>query len=287
MESYLLGVYEKGMPGTLSLKEKLMETRVAGFDYMELSVDESDEKLARLDWSTKEIGDLVAAQLETGIPIKSICLSGHRRFPLGHPDASVRQKSLEIMRRAVSLSARLGVRIIQIAGYDVYYEPHTEATRQSFATNLALSTEMAAREGITLAFETMETEFLNTVEKAMYWVDSVDSPYLQVYPDSGNITNAALQYKTTVLDDLESGRGHISALHLKETKPGIYREVPYGQGHVDFAAISTKAFELGVRLFVGEFWHTGEKNWKDILNGNNQFLRKNLDNAAKQREAVK
>ncbi len=285
MEPYLLGVYEKGMPGTLSLKEKLAEARTAGFDYMELSVDESDEKLARLDWSKAEIGALLEAQLETDIPIKSICLSGHRRFPLGHPDGSVRQKSLDIMQKAVSLSARLGVRIIQIAGYDVYYEPSSETTRENFAKNLALSTRMAAREGITLAFETMETEFLNTVGKAMDWVHRIDSPYLQVYPDSGNITNAALQYKTSVLDDLETGRGHLSAVHLKETKPGIYREVPYGQGHVDFAALSIKAFKLGVRMFVGEFWHVGENNWKEVLKANNQFLRDNLDAAAKQREA--
>jgi len=285
MEAYLLGVYEKGMPGTLSLKEKLVEARTAGFDYMELSVDESDEKLARLDWSKDEIGSLLAVQLETGIPIKSICLSGHRRFPLGHPDVSVRQKSLEIMQKAVSLSARLGVRIIQIAGYDVYYEPSSESTRASFAKNLALSTRMAAREGITLAFETMETEFLNTVGKAMEWVKRMESPYLQVYPDSGNITNAALQYKTSVLDDLESGRGHLSAVHLKETKTGIYREVPYGQGHVDFAAIGSKSFELGVRMFVGEFWHVGEKDWKETLKGNNRFLREILDTAAKQGEA--
>ncbi|MFV0350744.1 MAG: TIM barrel protein, partial [Oscillospiraceae bacterium] len=130
--------------------------------------------------------------------------------------------------------------------------------------------------GVTLAFETMETPFMDTVGKAMEWVSKVNSPYLQVYPDIGNTTNASLVYKTDVLADLRSGTGHIYAVHLKETVPGVYREVPYGTGHVDFKGAVATALELGVRMFVGEFWYTGEEDWRGILKGNNAFLRANF-----------
>jgi predicted hexulose-6-phosphate isomerase len=277
VKPYQLGLYEKSMPGSLSLGEKLRETGVAGFDYMELSVDETGEKLARLDWSAAEINALRRAVDETGIPILSICLSGHRRFPLGDPDAAVRKQSLAIMEKAVLLAQRLGVRIIQLAGYDVYYKPSDENTRSLFEGNLAQAAAMAARTGIILAFETMETPFIDTVEKAMYWVKRIGSPYLQIYPDTGNITNAALSCGGNVTADLESGRGHLVALHLKESKPGVYREVPYGTGHVDFAGAAKTAWALGVRMYVGEFWHTGEANWREILQRNNRFLRDVLD----------
>jgi len=276
MERYLLGLYEKSMPGILTLPEKLEETRNAGFDYIEISIDETDEKLARLDWSDKEIRELCNAADLTGTPVKSICLSGHRRFPLGDPDPAVQKKSLEIMQKAVALASKLGVRIIQIAGYDVYYKPSSEETRAIFADNLARSVQMAAREGVMLAFETMETEFINTVAKAAEWVNRIDSPYLQIYPDIGNITNASVLYSTDVLEDLASGRGHLAAVHLKETKPGIFREVPYGTGHVDFPSAAAKAFQLGVNMFVGEFWYTGEDNWREILRSSNSFLRAGL-----------
>lgn len=279
MDQYLLGLYEKGMPGTLSLQEKLAETKAAGYDYMELSIDETDEKLVRLDWSDIEIHILRAAMEEIGIPIKSICLSGHRRFPLGDPDPAVQKESLEIMNKAIVLAAKLGVRIIQIAGYDVYYSSSNEKTRGNFKKNLALSVQLAAREGVILAFETMETEFINTVAKAMTWVTAINSPYLQVYPDIGNITNAALQYGTDVLEDLECGRGHLSAVHLKETSPSIFREIPYGSGHVNFPAAAAKSLQLGVRMFVGEFWYTGEANWRELLQKNNDFLREELRQA--------
>ena len=34
---------------------------------------------------------------------------------------------------------------------------------------------------------------MNTVEKSMRFVELVKSPYLQVYPDSGNLMNASLE----------------------------------------------------------------------------------------------
>lgn len=52
---------------------------------------------------------------------------------------------------------------------------------------------MASQKGILLGFETMETPFMNTVEKSMRFVELVKSPYLQVYPDSGNLMNASLE----------------------------------------------------------------------------------------------
>ena len=51
MRAYELGQYEKSMPNTLSWKEKLQLCREFGFDYLEMSVDESDEKLARLQYT--------------------------------------------------------------------------------------------------------------------------------------------------------------------------------------------------------------------------------------------
>ena len=51
MKEYRLGLYEKSMPSSLTLEQKLTEAKAAGFDYLELSIDETDAKLARLDWS--------------------------------------------------------------------------------------------------------------------------------------------------------------------------------------------------------------------------------------------
>jgi len=271
-KSYYLGLYEKSMPNNLSICEKLSAGKAAGFDFMEISIDENDEKLARLDMSAEERKNLVDAMAETGMPIRTMCLSGHRRFPIGSADPAIAARGMEMMRKAIQLAFDLGIRIIQLAGYDVYYEESTPETRARFAENLKISVEMAAARGVILAFETMETEFMNTVGKAMEHVTSVNSPYLQVYPDLGNLTNAAKTYNQPVLQDIKTGQGHIVAMHLKETVPGKFREIPFGTGHVDFKSAVDFVTNMGVRFFVGEFWDAGG-DWNLILKQTNSFLR--------------
>ncbi len=67
--------------------------------------------------------------IETGVGIPSMCLSAHRRFPFGSRDEAVRERAREIMSKAIRLARDLGIRTIQLAGYDVYYEDHDEGTR--------------------------------------------------------------------------------------------------------------------------------------------------------------
>jgi L-ribulose-5-phosphate 3-epimerase len=273
MSDYYLGLYEKSMPNSLSIREKLVKAKNNGFDFMEMSIDETDEKLSRLKWDKSQKNDLVKAMWETGISIMTMCLSGHRKYPIGCEDEKTRLRGMEIMSDAIDFASDTGIRIIQIAGYDEYYNPSNEQTKAYFDQNLRKSVELASRKGVILAFETMETEFLNTVGKAMYWVGLINSPYLKVYPDLGNITNAALLYDHKVSDDLVSGRGHLAAMHLKESLPGKFREIPFGTGHVDFKGAIQTACNLGVRMFVGEFWYTGNEDWQYQLKYANEFIR--------------
>lgn len=264
-KAYTLGLYEKSMPGQLSWKEKMNAAKKAGFDFIEISIDETEEKLDRLEMSKEERLELVRLMYETGMPIRTMCLSGHRKYPLGSSDPEICKRGMEIMEKAIALADDLGIRIIQLAGYDVYYEESSEETERRFAENLQKAVHMAAKAGILLGFETMETEFMNTAEKSMKYVSDINSAYLHVYPDSGNLKNASVTYQTDVLEDLRTAAGHITSMHLKETVPGKFREIPFGTGHVDFPSMIEAAWELGVRKFVTEFWYTGNEAWEEDL----------------------
>lgn len=264
-KEYTLGLYEKSMPAELTWTQKLEEAKAAGFDFVEISIDETEEKLKRLDMTKEERLELVQTMVRVGIPIRTMCLSGHRKYPLGSNDPAVCARGMEIMEKAISLAEDLGIRIIQLAGYDVYYEESGVETKRRFLDNLRKAVSMAAKAGVMMGFETMENEFMNTVEKAMKYVTLVGSAYLGVYPDIGNITNAAYTYKTDVLEDLSLGKGHLAAMHLKETVPGKFREIPFGTGHVDFDSAIYAAWNLGIRKFVTEFWYTGSSSWREDL----------------------
>lgn len=277
MKAYTLGLYEKAMPGDLTWKEKLETAKNAGYDFVEISIDETDAKLARLDWTREERLKLMETMYEVGLPIRTMCLSGHRKYPIGSSDPDTRAKGMEIMEKAIRFAEDLGIRIIQLAGYDVYYEESTPETVALFGENLKKCENMAARAGIVLGFETMETEFMNTVEKAMKYVNLVNSPYLGVYPDMGNITNAAVAYGKDVLEDIRTGIGHLDAVHLKETVPGVFREVPFGTGHVNFPAVIEETWKAGVRRYVTEMWYTGNPQWKSDLDQAAGMMRPILD----------
>ena len=275
--SYAIGLYEKAVPKSLSWEEKLTCALECGYDFLEISIDETDDKLSRLEWSAEERLKLITLMKDIGLPIRSMCLSGHRKYPFGSADPDTRKRGMEIMEKAIEFADDLGIRIIQLAGYDVYYEDSTEDSVRLFGENLQKAVEMAARYGVVLGFETMETEFMNTVGKSMNYVRKIDSPYLGVYPDAGNLTNAAKTYGTDVLKDMEEGRGHIVALHLKETVPGKFREIPFFTGHVDFEAVIRKAKELGVYRFVTEMWDVGNASWREDIVAALSGMKKILD----------
>ena len=135
-KTYTLGLYEKAMPKDLTWKEKMLAAKEAGFDFIEISIDETDDKLKRLDISRQERLALVDLMAETGVPIRTMCLSGHRKYPLGSGSSDICAKGMDIMEKAIQLAEDLGIRIIQLAGYDVYYEKSSTDTEERFGKNL-------------------------------------------------------------------------------------------------------------------------------------------------------
>ncbi len=56
-----LGIYEKALPAGECWLERLRLAKTLGFDFVEMSVDETDARLARLDWSREQRLALVSA----------------------------------------------------------------------------------------------------------------------------------------------------------------------------------------------------------------------------------
>lgn len=268
-EKIYLSVYEKSMPDTLNFCEKAETAKNAGFDGVEISVDETDERLARV--LDKKVSKKTLSEIKKAVlPVKTMCLSGQRRYPFGSHDKTVREKSAEILKRAVDFSDKAGIRIIQIPGYDVWYEDRDEDTEKYFTEGLEKTVPYAASAGIIVGLETMEDEFMNTVTKAMKYVRLVDSPYLQIYPDTGNVRNGTDDY----INDLRNGKGHIAALHLKDTLEGIFRNLEIGEGRVDFAGAISEAAKQGTAMFNCEIWYDKKTDPTEYLRRNYERVQK-------------
>lgn len=253
----LLGLYEKALPQDMDWSTKLVTAKNLGFDFIEISIDETDQRLARLDWSTKEKQQLLQDMKNIQMPIMSMCFSGHRRYSLGSRNEEVREKALALMEKAIKFASDMGIRIIQLAGYDVYYEEHGADTLTYFIEGLKKSVAMAAKHQVMLAIEIMDTEFLNSIQKYMVYDNLIKSPWLAVYPDIGNLS----AWNNDVASELELGYSRIVAVHVKETEnvtdsfPGKFRDTPFGTGDVDFVTIFKKLKSLGYSgPFLIEMW---------------------------------
>lgn len=253
----LLGIYEKALPKPMDWPERFRAVADAGYDFMELSVDESPERLSRLEWPLAERLSWSRAARQAGITIPSMCLSGHRKYPFGSSDAGIRAESMRIMEAAIHFAVDTGIRVIQMAGYDVYYEPSSPGTRDRYIRGMEAALEIAARHQVMLAIEIMDTTFLNSITKYLQIKEKLPSPWLAVYPDLGNLS----AWGNDVDRELTLGIEEIVGIHVKETKPvlpdfpGAFRDLSFGEGSVDFV----RSFAALKRLryagpFLIEMW---------------------------------
>ena len=254
----MLGIYEKALPKSISWPERLALTKVLGFDFIELSIDETDERIARLEWTKAQRQEILSAIMDTEIPILSMCLSAHRRYPLGSADIQKQEMAIGLLKKAVELASDLGIRTIQLAGYDVYYEPKTIVSRHTFIKNLAKCVAIAANKGVVLAIEIMDDPFINSITKFLAIKSQIPSPYLQVYPDLGNLSAWP---ENDVGHELEKGISEISQIHLKDTLAvtsdfeGKFKNVKFGEGCVDFMGCLKTLKRLNYSgSFVMEMW---------------------------------
>ncbi len=258
-----LGIYEKALPQGDDWLAKLTLAAELGFDFVEMSLDESDIRLARLDWSSEQRMALVSAVAKTSVRVPSMCLSAHRRFPLGAEDDETRNQGLEIMRKAIRLAQDVGIRVIQLAGYDVYYKQANDNTRERFRHGLKESVEMASRAQVTLAMEIMDYPLMNSISKALGYAHYLNNPWFQLYPDIGNLS----AWDNDVQMELASGAGHIVAVHVKDTKPGIFKNVPFGEGIVDFERCFSTLHKSGYQgPYLIEMWsETASNPTKEVI----------------------
>ena len=118
------------MPGTLNWKEKLETAKEAGYDFVEISIDATEEKIARLDMTKEERFEIIKAMYEVGIPIRTMCVSALTKYSLGNNKEEYCKRGMEILEKSLQLADDLGIRVVMIPGYDVYYEPSTLETKR-------------------------------------------------------------------------------------------------------------------------------------------------------------
>ncbi len=253
-----MGLYEKALPPELTWEERLAAAGQAGYDFVEISIDESDGRLSRLDWPASKRAELRRSIANTGVKIMTMCLSGHRKYPLGSHDPEIRQRGLEILYKAIQFAGDIGLRVVQVMGYDVFYETPDEETDAHFREGLYRGTQFAGQAGVMLGLENLDTPYVENLTQGLDIIHEINSPWLKLYPDIGNL--AAAGYSPP--DEIKHAKDQLLGIHVKDAMPRVIRGIPFEEGIVPFQETFQALAQTGFWGMLGvEIWgdrHVGD-----------------------------
>lgn len=232
MSSVTLGIYEKALRRTGDWNTFLAQVAEGGFTFMDLSIDETPERMARLDWTKAQRQGFRSAAEGAGVQVGGMCLSCHRGIGPGSADPAVRREAQEIFRKAIDVCHDTGIPVVQVAGYYAYYEQADPMQRDRYIDSLRLAAEYASQAGVMLGIENVDGNDVTSITKGLRICDEIGSAWLSMYPDVGNLAEQRLD----TVGELRAGQGRMLAIHLKDVLPGQPRRVPMGTGTADFPA---------------------------------------------------
>lgn len=269
----MIGIYEKALPSSMTWAERLETAARAGFDFIELSIDENSHRLGRLDWPPARRTRLRELIASSPTSIASICLSGHRKYPMGSATPRIRQIGLDMLQKAVAFAQDVGVRMVLVPGYDVFYEVSDEHTRARFLEGLREGLVWASQARVTLALENTDHS-ITSITQALWYVRQLESPWLRVYADVGNLVAAGHE----PLTELEAAAGYLAGVHIKDAVAGEFRHISFGEGAVPFVPIFRKLWDI---QFDGpitlEMWHDRNKDALSAVAGAHQWVQARIE----------
>jgi L-ribulose-5-phosphate 3-epimerase UlaE len=116
---------------------------------------------------------------------------------------------------------------------------------------LELGTRMASQAGMMLGLENLDTPFVENASQGLAVIDAIDSPWLRLYLDMGNL--AAAGYSPP--DELRLTKGKLLGIHVKDAAPKVIRGIPFGEGIVPFRETFATLAEIGFwGMLAVEMW---------------------------------
>ncbi len=263
----LLGIYEKALP-ELSWERRYALAKDAGYDFIELSIDRN--RLNKLDYSDEDIAQIKECAKRYGMSLETMTVSANRYWPIGDPQK--REEGISIIKRAIVLAEKLGIKVLQLTAYDVFHKESNEKTRSLYEDAIRKLLEFDKDYGIILAIEVLEdVEHFNTSQKLIPFIKKIGSPLLKEYADTGNLVFNGFD----PLWDLKNAISETVSIHIKDAVYHNEHNVGYGDGLVDFDAVFCFLKEANYQGYlVSECWY--EEDYVPDIQQINRFIRSKM-----------
>jgi len=195
------GISWFSMPGDLSVDEKFVLVKKAGFDGVELHTVSSDGELREL----KQKAD--AAGLETPSFIETI----HWKYPLSSQNIEERASTRRRVELSLEHAAKIGADTVLCIPGIMRPDRSYKDVYQTALGEIRLLANSAERVRVTLALENVWNKFLLSPLEFVGFLDEVNSPFVKACFDCGN--SCLYGYPQDWIRTL--GKDKIAKIHVK------------------------------------------------------------------------
>ncbi|HUW83706.1 MAG TPA: sugar phosphate isomerase/epimerase family protein [Phycisphaerae bacterium] len=235
-------------PASTSTAQMVREASAAGFEALEPVIAEQGE----LTFSSceQECRHLARVIRDAGLEVASLASGVTWQYNLGSPDSGVQARARELILSSLDRAAWLGAPVFLVVPAVVGgwrdARPSTsyaDVLSRCYDQFRRLAGEAEAR-GVAIGIENVLNRFLLSPVETRELIDRVNSPYVGVYFDTGNVM--PFGYPRDWIDTLA---GRILRVHVKDYRLGDGDRqggsCPLGEGDVDWPAVVTALARVG------------------------------------------
>ena len=240
-----------------SVKEAMDMAKEAGFDGIELTLEESGD--TGLDRTPEDWAKIRAYSEEIGLSIHSVASGLLWSYPLTSDDEQIREKGIEIVEKMLDMAKALGADAVLVVpgAVDVRFipdfkhkAPYDVAYDRALAALMRLK-EKAEALKVHIGVENVWNLFLLSPLEMRDFIDKVGSPYVGAYFDVGNVVATGFPEQwITILGK------RIVKVHFKDYRAdagGLHGFVDLLAGDVNWPAVMQAFKQIGY-----DTWATAE-----------------------------
>lgn len=253
-------------PG-MSVKDAMALAKKAGFEAIELSLDEKgDIGLDSNESDVKKIGEMAG---KAGLEISSLATGLFWGYPMTSSNAQIAEKGKEVCRKLLDVASWLGVDGVLVipggVGADFIPGFETVSYDQAYERALGAIKELAPyaqEKKVNIGIENVWNKFLLSPLEMKGFIDEINNPYVGVYFDTGNVViNGYPQQWIRILGK------RIKRVHFKDFRKNVGTLdgfVDLLEGDVDWPEVMKAFREIGYDGYVtAEFF--GYKHYNEVL----------------------
>ena len=254
--------------GNLSTEESLKLAKDAGFDGIELALNEEGE--TSLKTTEKEFLEIKKTADDLGVTISSVATGLYWDYSLTDDDEKVRIKAQDIVKKEIDMAHALGCDTCLVIPGTVcadFVNPdkvtdYQTAYDRSLGTFLTLK-DYAEQAKVSIGLENVWNKFLTSPIEMKEFIDKIDSEYVGSYFDVGNVLfNGFPEHWIKILGK------RIKKVHFKDYRKeagGLHGFVDLLAGDVNYPAVIKALNDVGYDGWVSAEMIPNYKTYNEAL----------------------